>query len=78
MIDFCFRESNCFMVHSKAEDKIIERMLSGKEPIVVTESQDNVVDTAALQASRLTNVAEVVPETGTSAIQTDDTLGRGR
>lgn len=51
MTGFLFRESNCFMVRSKAEDKIIERMLSGKDPIVVTESQDNVVDTAALMSS---------------------------
>lgn len=65
------------MVHSKAEDKIIERMLSGKDPIVVTESQDNVVDTAAVLAGAASRLAEE-PETETTPVKTDEKLGRGR
>lgn len=32
------------MVPSKAEEKIIERMLSGRGPIEITESKENVVE----------------------------------
>ncbi|KAJ6638340.1 PDZ and LIM domain protein 2 [Pseudolycoriella hygida] len=39
-----YRESNCFMVPSKAEDKLIERMLSGRGPIEITEAKENKVD----------------------------------
>lgn len=35
------RESNCFMVPSKAEAKNVERNQNRKEPIQVTESDDN-------------------------------------
>lgn len=41
-----YKESNCFMVPSKAEDKIIERMLSGRGPVIITESKENKVDPA--------------------------------
>lgn len=37
---------------SKAEDKIIERMLSGRGPIEIVESKENVVDTAEEIAKR--------------------------
>lgn len=47
-----YKESNCFMVPSKAEDKIIERMLTGKEPIIITESKENVVDSSEEIARR--------------------------
>jgi len=40
-----FRESNCFMVPSKAEERLLERMLHRKEPICVTESEDNITTT---------------------------------
>lgn len=40
------------MVPSKAEEKIIERMLSGREPIIITESKENVVDTSQEIARR--------------------------
>ncbi|XP_037048163.1 uncharacterized protein LOC119082692 [Bradysia coprophila] len=39
-----YRESNCFMVPSKAEEKLIERMLSGRGPVIITQSKENVVD----------------------------------
>lgn len=35
------RESNCFMVPSKAEAKLVERIQTRKEPIQVTESDEN-------------------------------------
>lgn len=37
----CDRESNCFMVPSKAETKNAERNSNRKEPIQVTESDEN-------------------------------------
>lgn len=32
------------MVPSKAEEKLIERMLSGRGPVIITQSKENVVD----------------------------------
>lgn len=40
------------MVHSKAEDRLLEKMFSGKEPIIVTQSKENVVDSSEEIAER--------------------------
>lgn len=79
-----YKESNCFMVPSKAEEKIIERMLSGKGPIVVTESKENVVDSAANNTDVNTTLT-TVPETqnaSTNGSHTEnnsaDALDKGR
>lgn len=40
------------MVPSKAEERIIELMLSGKAPVIITQSKENVVDTAEEIAER--------------------------
>lgn len=49
------------MVPSKAEDKIIERMLSGRAPIVITESKENVVDSSQ-EIARRQRLAEAEAE----------------
>lgn len=70
------------MVPSKAEDKIIERMLRGKGPIVVTESIENVVDpSAGDNNTRLASVPETQNGT-TNGSNTDENsteiLDKGR
>lgn len=45
------------MVPSKAEDKIVERMLSGRAPVIITQSKENVVETAA-EIARQKRLAE--------------------
>lgn len=45
------------MVPSKAEDKIVEQMLSGRAPVIITESKENVVESAA-EIARQQRLAE--------------------
>lgn len=40
------------MVPSKAEERLIERMLSGRDPVEITQSKENVVDPYAEIAAR--------------------------
>ncbi len=40
------------MVPSKAEERIIEQILSGRGPVTITESKENVVDSAEEIAKR--------------------------
>lgn len=56
------------MVPSRAEERIIERMLSGKEPIIVTESIENVVDTTRPPVRAIPPINENESTNGQSSV----------